>query len=323
LRAMKTKLYVTLFLLEFLTILLPLGMVLCQNQLEENTTFKIEVRMDGSATWIIERRLLLKTEEDVTIFQQYVSEFEAQKEAYLEEFSSKTRELVNRASIVTGRSMRAENFEIAISLLETATGSYGVIKYQYDWIGFAKVEDNRITVGDVFEGGFYLYRDDALIIKYPSGYLVVAVSPVTDDTREPDRTLTWYGRRNFGAGEPTVILEKRAPTIIDILQKYALLIVGLIVIAGIGSAGLWFFRFRKREKVSGRPPEIKLGIEDDEDKVVRLLRAAGGRLYQSTITKQCGFSKSKTSELLTTMEKKGIVRRQKRGREKLVTLIEG
>jgi len=68
--------------------------------------------------------------------------------------------------------------------------------------------------------------------------------------------------------------------------------------------------------------KISLGIEDDEDNVVTLLKAAGGRLYQSTITKKCGFSKSKTSELLTSMENKGIVRRQKKGREKLVTLIE-
>jgi len=320
---MKTKLGVAIFLLLFLTILFPFGIVFCQDQLEENTTFKIEVHMDGSATWIIERRFPLKTEEDVRIFQQYASEFEAQKEAYLEEFSNKTRELVNRASVITGRSMRAENFGIAVSILETATGSFGVIKYQYDWVGFAKVEDNRVTIGDVFEGGFYLYRDDALIVKYPSGYVIVAVSPTPDDTREPDRTLTWYGRRNFGAGEPTVILEKRVPTIIDTLKEYAPLIVGLIVIAGIGSAGLWFFKFRKKEKIGGFPPRVTLGIEDDEDRVIKLLRAAGGRLYQSTITEQCGFSKSKTSELLTAMEKRGIVKRGKKGREKLVTLIKG
>lgn len=120
-----------------------------------------------------------------------------------------------------------------------------------------------------------------------------------------------------------VILEKRVPTILNILREYASLIVGLILIGGIGFAGLWLLKFRKKEKVSGFPPRVTLGIEDDEDKVVRLLRAAGGRLYQSTITKQCGFSKSKTSQLLTAMERKGIVKRKKRGREKLVTLIEG
>jgi len=300
----------------------PIETVLCQDQLEESTTFEIDVRIDGSATWTIERRFLLKTEEDETMFQQYISEFEAQKEASIETFSNKTRELVNRASVITGRSMRAENFEIVISLLETAAGPYGVIKYQYDWMGFAKVEDQRLKIGDIFEGGFYLYRDDTLVIRNPSGYVIVAVSPTPDDTRESDRTLTWYGRRNFGAGEPTVILEKRIPTIMDTLKEHAALIVALIVVAGIGSASLWLFKFRKKDEAKGFPQQVALGIEDDEDKVVRLLKGAGGQLYQSTITRQFGFSKSKTSELLTVMEKRGIVKRQKKGREKLVTLIE-
>lgn len=67
---------------------------------------------------------------------------------------------------------------------------------------------------------------------------------------------------------------------------------------------------------------IIAGRSADEAKVVKLLREAGGSLYQSTITKQLGFSKSKTSGLLKNMEKQGIVRRQKKGREKLVMFTE-
>jgi uncharacterized membrane protein len=103
------------------------------------------------------------------------------------------------------------------------------------------------------------------------------------------------------------------------------LIIGLIIagIAGIGSAGLWFFKFRRKETgVIAAASQIKPMIEDDGEKVVKLLREAGGSLYQSTITKQLGFSKSKTSGLLKSMEKKGSVRRQKKGREKTVTLTD-
>lgn len=324
-RVMETKIGMILFLLLFLTVLSPCGIVLCQDQLEETTTSRIEVRTDGSATWVIERRFLLKTEEDVTIFQQYILEFEAQKDVYLEEFSNKTRDLVDWASVITGRSMSAENFQITIDLLETATASYGIIKYQYDWIGFAKPEDKRITVGDVFEGGFYLYKNDALIIEYPSGYIVIAVSPTPDDTKSSERTLTWYGRRNFGAGEPTVILEEKTLSIIDILQGHLPLILVLFAIAGGGFIGLYFFKFRKKGKEDGESPLLKATLEkmeDDEDKVIKLLESAGGQLYQSLITKHCGFSSSKTSELLTNMENKGIVTRRMKGREKLVTLIE-
>lgn len=62
-------------------------------------------------------------------------------------------------------------------------------------------------------------------------------------------------------------------------------------------------------------------MEDDEEKVVKLLKSANGQLYQSLIAKHCSFSTSKTSELLTSMENKGIITRTQKGREKLVTLI--
>ena len=55
--------------------------------------------------------------------------------------------------------------------------------------------------------------------------------------------------------------------------------------------------------------------------MVRLLEFAGGQLQQSVIAKHYGFSTSKTSKLLTKMEKKGIVTRQRKGNETLVTLI--
>jgi len=323
---MKTKIYAGCFLILLLSVFFLFGIVLCQDEFEESTSTKIEVHIDGSAAWIIERRFLLKTEEDVSIFEQYISEFEAQKEAYLEEFSNKTRELVDRASVITSRSMTAENFQISISIVETATGSYGVIVYQYDWIGFAKVKDEQITIGDVFEGGFYLYQDDALIVVYPSGYIVIAASPTPDDDRKSDRTLIWYGRRNFGSGEPTVILEKETSNILDILQDHLPLIVGLFAIAGGGFTGLYFFKkSRKKGKGDVRGPLLQATLEkmeDDEEKVIRLLESAGGQLFQSLIAEHCRFSTSKTSELLTTMENKGIIKRRKKGREKLVTLIE-
>lgn len=303
--------------LVFTALILPFGMFLGQNQLQWTTTYSIEVCEDGSAAWTIERRVLLQTEEDENNFGYYTSFSYLKSE--LKRFSNETREMVNRAAVSTGRNMSAEKFKITAFSEETATGSYGVIKYQYNWIGFAEVEDGKITVGDVFLEGPYLYRDDTLVMKYSPEYRVVSVLPTPDDTRESDRTLIWYGPRNFEAGEPNVVLRKG-----NVLQGYMPLIVGLLIagIVGMGSAGLWFFKFRKKEIGVVVSPAVKLAIEDDKEKVVKLLREAGGSMYQSTITKRCGFSKSKTSGLLKTMEKKGEIQRQKKGREKLVTLTE-
>ncbi|MFP3984800.1 MAG: helix-turn-helix transcriptional regulator [Candidatus Bathyarchaeia archaeon] len=320
---MKSRTESVLFLLLVLIFLFPLRTVSCQDQLSESTTLKIEVGTDGSGRWVIERRFLLKTEEDVAIFQQYISEFETQRAMYLEEFSNKTRRLVERASTITDRSMSAENFQIIIDLVETATASYGLVKYQYDWIGFAKLEDRRITVRDVFEGGFYLYRDDVLIVHYPSEYALVAVSPEPDDTRDSDRMLIWYGRRNFGAGEPTVILQEKTLSATEILQGHLPLIIVLVLIAVAGvTVGFYFKSRKKRESKSPLVQATREKMENDEEKVIKLLRSAGGQLYQSLIAKHCGFSTSKTSELLTNMEKRGVITRKQRGREKLVTFVE-
>jgi len=318
---MKTKGSILFFLLIFLTSFLPLGKVLCQYQIEENIIARIEVRIDGSATIVEEHRFLLKTENDTTVFQQYLSEFKIQER--LQEFSDIKRALVNDVSIILGRSMRAENFEISVGVFETVMGSYGVIKYLYNWIGFAQVQaDKWIKIGDVFQGGLYLRQGDALIVNYPSGYVVVTASPAPDDMRQSDRTVVWYGLRTFGLEEPKIVLEKEAQSVWNVLWGYVPMIVFLTVIAGMGLGSVWLFKFRKKKEGVGVPMAMLKKIEDDEDKVIKLIRAAGGRIYQSTITQMCEFSKSKTSKLLITMENKGLVRREKKGRETLVTLIE-
>jgi hypothetical protein len=312
---MKKEITFALFLVLFFTALfLQIGTVLGQNQLQWSNTYNIEVHADGSAAWTIEQRALLQTAADQQTFEENYSSI-----AYFDEKINSTQELVKTASLSTGRNMSAENFEITTSIEETVTGSYGVIEYQYNWIGFAEIKNGQIFIGDAFTQGPYLSRDDILIIKYPANYTVVNVSPKPDETINSNQTLIWYGPRSFENDEPTVVLGARYNS-----WNYMPLIIGLIIagIAGIGSAGLWFFKFRRKENgVIAAAPQIKPMIEDDGEKVVKLLKEAGGSLYQSTITKQLGFSKSKTSGLLKNMEKNGSIRRQKKGREKTVTLI--
>jgi len=62
--------------------------------------------------------------------------------------------------------------------------------------------------------------------------------------------------------------------------------------------------------------------ESEEDKVLRFLRSNAGGVYQTAITEQCRFSKAKTSQLLSALERDGKVRRVKKGRDKIVNIIE-
>jgi len=244
---------------------------------------------------------------------------------YHYELSKNVSELVKTARLKTGRwNMTYEPLTITSSVFRSATVTYGVVTYQYDWLEFAsRVPDQeRIEIGDVFVDGIFLFGNGELAMEYPLGFVVAESFPVPDETRESDRTIIWRELEIFSAEEPRIVLRKKG--FMDVLNEYMLLVVGVVVVGGAGFSG--FLLLRRRKKGEAKPvvqaPMPDLEIEDDEDRVVRLLKASHGRLFQSTITEQCGFSKTKTSLLLTTMEKKGMVKRRKKGREKLVTLIE-
>lgn len=307
---MAMKPYMVFFLPIFLTVLIPIGTVLGTYQLE----YRIEVRADGSATWII-KHVFVKGE-DEAMFAQLSNPI-----YFSDTFVENIKSLVNATKGETGRmNMTVENFVMTVSV----SGSYSIVEYQFHWKEFAETEDTRVKIGDVFEvEGLFLYGEGTVNIEYPSEYMIKSVSPRPN--AESGQTLTWYGIRDFETGEPRIVLrEKAASGFIEIVKENALTIVGLIALVGFSSISFYYFKLRKKEVMVAKPPVPPgvLAIEDDEEKVVNLLRAAGGSMYQSNIADQCKFSRSKASKLLKTMESKGKIRREKRGREKVVTLIE-
>lgn len=307
---MAVKPYIIFFFLIFLTVLISVSTVLGAYQLE----YRIEVRADGSATWIIEH--VFVKGQDEAMFAQLSNPI-----YFNDNFVENIKSLVNATKEETGRmNMTVEDFVMTVNV----SGSYSIVKYQFHWREFAETEDTQIEIGDVFEvEGLFLYGEGTVNIEYPSEYMIKSASPRPNE--KSGQTLTWYGIRDFETGEPRIVLkEKVASGFVEIVKENALTIVSLIALAGVSSISFYYFRLRKKEVVVTKPPTPPsvLGIEDDEEKVVNLLRAAGGSMYQSTIADHCNFSRSKTSKLLTTMESKGKVIREKRGRERVVTLIE-
>ena len=311
---MKVKLLAMAFLvLSFFVI----GTSFCAPELEWITTYDIEIDENGTANWIIERKTLLESEYDKAAFD-YCSSTE-----YHYELSQNISELVKVARVKTGRwnmTFDARTLKIA----STYAVTYGVVTYQYDWLEFAKLvrDQERIEIGDVFVYGIFLFGNGELTIEYPSAYVVVDVFPAPDETGKTDQTVVWHGLENFSIEEPRIALRKKR--FMDVLHDYMLPIIGGVVIGSISFAGFWLFRLRKKGEAKPTVPVSRLTLEteDDEEKVIRLLKASNKSLYQATITEKCGFSKTKTSLLLTSMEKKGMVKRKKKGRNKLVTLIE-
>lgn len=313
---MKVKLFATLFLILFFFLS---GTSFCESELEWIIVYEIEIDENGSARWIIERKTLLETEYDEATFNYYSSL------DYHYELSSNISELVKKARLKTGRwNMTYEPLTTTSSVFRSATVTYGVVTYQYDWLEFTNLvpDQERIEIGDVFVDGIFLFGNGELAMEYPLGYVVADSFPIPDETRESDRTIIWCELESFSVEEPRIVLRKKG--FMDVLNEYMLLVVGVVVVGGAGFSGFWLLRRRKKGETEPivQAPRPDLEIEDDEDRVIRLLKASHGSLFQSTITDQFGFSKTKTSLLLTAMEKKGIVKRQKKGREKLVTLIE-
>jgi len=299
------KSYATLSLIPLLGILLLFGTAKAIHQLE----YTIEVHSDGSAAWSIEQKGI-GVQPSFDIFFENVTV------------------LVNLAKERTQRDMSAERFVMNVNF----SGSYRLVKYQFCWNGFAQIEDSRIRIGDVFEVEdffAYLYGDGEVYVKYPPENVVESVSPAPHEQDPSVPMLKWYGIEDFRIGEPKIVFgrEKAAFGFMDIIKQNALMIGSLIALVGVSSVSVYYFKLRKREMKevvsAGAPaPPTILGIEDDEERVVKLLQAGGGSLYQSTIADNCGFSRAKASKLLAAMEKKGRVRRVEKGREKVVTLIE-
>ena len=319
---MKNKSIAVLFLLAFsLPFVFRPATVSGQFELEESRLFSIQVYTNGSATYIFRRIFILATEDDMAVFEQYLSGFETIKEGLLERFSNETRFMVNRASSITNRSMDAINFNVSAYMLQTITGSRGIIEYKFFWIGFAFIDRGEIHVGDVFEVGLLLLEKDELNIRYPEGYIVANVAPNPDYIQNQDGMLIWIGPRVFATGTPTIMLTLETTSFFDDLQRYGL-VIGLVALGA--SLFAVFYRFRTEKKRKEEMKHIPLAIleaESEEDKIIQLLQAGGGYLRQSAIAEKLGFSKSKVSETLSDMEKKGLIKRQKKGREKIVILI--
>jgi uncharacterized membrane protein len=229
---------------------------------------------------------------------------------------------VEKAENKTGRAMEIANPKIDINVL----GSYTVVKYQFDWINFSKTENTKIIVGDVFEvENFFqnLLGEGTVCITYPPQYKVESVSPPPHQQNESLQMLEWYGTKDFKIGEPSIILkEKTASESADIIKQNAILIVSLAVLSIAIPLTIYTITHQKKRKISTEKQEqpIVPQMESDEDKIIRLLKSAGGSLYQSEITKQTKFSRAKTSKLLGALENKGIIKRYRKGRDKIVTL---
>jgi uncharacterized membrane protein len=298
----------TLFLLAT-----PLYYVHAQNHVQ----YQVYINGDGSAAWTITQAA--DTTGTIDTWQG---------------FQLRISGLIASACSQTRREMGLDNNSLQMNTVwETQSHT---TEYRFTWINFSAVESGKITFGAVFQvKDFFnrLYGDGEIQFFYPSTFGVTSVTPQPNGGDLDPQTLDWLGTEFFVNGNPAVVLSSvsSSPSPTPDLssngvgwQLYALAGTGVVVAL---AAALSVFVIRRRKPKTDNQPNSSSRIdppviESEEQKIIKALMGSGGSTYQSAIAEKCRFSKAKTSQLLTALEKKGLVTRYKRGRDKIVTLTE-
>jgi uncharacterized membrane protein len=129
-------------------------------------------------------------------------------------------------------------------------------------------------------------------------------------------------------GKPSITLNLKSQDGSEVGWPQSTLIVAVLAIAVAASlVGVGFYVVRRNKQktkdVSTAATFAGTALtESDEEKIMKTIRNSGGVLNQTAIAEQCRFSKAKTSQLLATLEQKGVIKRFKKGRDKIVTLTE-
>lgn len=321
----------------------------------DRVVLEAAVDENGDARWSIEYRVALDDQNTTEAFESLQQDIEENTSDYRGQFASRMESTVAAAENATGRQMAVENVTVE-ARTSPLSGEYGIIRYSFDWVGFAAVSDGQIAAGDAL-AGLFLDADTELTISWPDGYVVNVADP--DPDREGENSVTWTGPHEFDVGQPQVVLRPEGGT------PPLGAIVGIVLFAGAGV--VWYYRrqqaARAREASQGgapagaEPPPSDAPTGDasgdtpadattdsgdgsaataaggdepvpaddtpeellsPEERVMRLLERNGGRMKQKAVTEELGWSAARTSQVVGDLRDAGEVESFRLGRENVL-----
>lgn len=276
----------------------------------------VEVHENGDAIWTMEKRLSLTNQSDLTDWEEFIKTPQAENQQDLEDFSKRMEWFLASAGKLSGRPMKADNFNITYDTAKSPSDSYGIVRYSFKWQNFSRLENGKIFIGDSFSEGMVLSQDNALVINIPDGYIVESASPAFD--KRDGARLIWDGTlyRNFNRGEPTLVLARSG------LDPWLYFVIFIVIASG---ASIIFFMKRKKTgpQQDPFPSPVNLEIEDlkYEEMIKRFLVRSGGEASQSDIITQISLSKSRVSTILSQMKNKGEIIKIKNGKGNLIRIV--
>lgn len=275
------------------------------------TEYIVQINQDNSASWTIIEASNTNNSLDTWLG-----------------FQERINDLVIASSNQTQRNMSIDPNSFQMTLQEAS------VNYQFTWLNFSTIQPGKILFGDIFgSANFFnkLYGEGIIQVNYPPNYIIQSAYPTPNQRDDSQHTLEWLDTQSFATARPAIIL--LATTTIspslpsqtsNNLGQQFLVIVGTVLAAIVVLIllNLYLIRRRKRSTISSKmvtgPPATL--VESEEEKIMKIIRSNGGQVFQSAVTEQSKFSKAKASQLLTALEKKGVVTRYKKGRDKIVTL---
>lgn len=292
----------------------------------DRTVTTIELEPDGSAVWTVEVWTRLTDESEIERFRQFQQAFRNDSTQYVDPFQTRIRDVVGRAANQTGRQMDATDFTGSTRIQEVPR-RWGIVEYRFRWTNFARTTEDGLAVGDVFEGGYFLTQNDTLRIVAPTSFERVTVEPSPE--RTDVRAVEWTGEFDFADGRPHLVLAASTAgttsggtetTTMSTTERSTSgglggllpILGGLVVLLAILAGGYLYMR-------SDGDTEAP-AVRTDSEAVTALLEANGGRMKQADVAEELGWTASKTSRVLSSMEDSGLVERIRIGRENVVDL---
>ncbi|GAB3674629.1 DUF7343 domain-containing protein [Halopiger thermotolerans] len=226
----------------------------------DETTFKVTVHENGSATWTFSYEQQLGQGDNDTSeesFESFAAEFEETETELYTLFTEQARAMVESGTELTGREMAATNFERS-ARVEGPLNPVGVVEMSFRWDGFAATDADAVVVGDVFQN-LYLTADQSMVIAAGDGLTFQRVKPEGDYTYRYDgqtsdtalenvESVRWRGEREFFDGRPRVVFDRTGgsggvlSSATGAGPSWPVVTAGLAALLAVGGGAVWYRR---------------------------------------------------------------------------------
>lgn len=219
------------------------------------TTFTIQVFQNGSARWRFTYYTNQLNDSETAQFRTFADRFRSAETDLWTTFTGDAQALVNAGAAATGRNMTASGFQRSAGVESVSTR--GRVTMSFLWAEFARVTGDRLVVGDIFEGEFYIGPNQWLVFETGPdlSFVESAIDPQPDSysgsSIPTSDTVTWTGEQRFPDNRPRVVFgvtdqstttATPAPTTAEPAGANSvgpLLIVGIVLLVVLGVGAAW------------------------------------------------------------------------------------